>query len=406
MKRSEPHESSTRRELVAHPPVLPRLLLGRRRIWRRFLLQGGLYGLLVALLLWLPASLLGLGIFLEKLPIPVSEKLLVCGCYFIGGFIVGAITNWQLKKSTWLQLWDRWQDPPQLIETLWSVAQDASKTAEISAEKAPWAADLLDKEKGIPLPPQRTLRHQIPLPQPLWFLGLILLCGLSGAELPQQTSQNLANAPLPEATAPIGDPATGGEASSGTPQTATSSSTGEPVDPVEERRPEETDNLPAGSAGSANPPANQNRPPPQPSNSQVDLTSALESNPSDSGSPLVEVASGDFPGTLSQQPPSTEEAALRDVDIASGGNDPTSRTETVAPSRADPQSLLQPSESGAESNAGERVDGVPTPRSDRSTIPSGAEPMSPSDPRSGPTKLPQQMQRLIERYLQLRDGGN
>ena len=352
--------------------IHPRLQTGRRRILGFLLLQGAAEGLLIAVPVLALISWMALQASPQQLPDPYWGITAVTLCA-----LLGMAQRWFTRGDQWARIWDRCQSNDNLVETLCFLGQQPPLADD-------WQTALLDQADSVEPPSLKELRRVLtptgtsPSRGPA-LTALILIVSWFFF----LTSQAPGRLPVEPAEIPLAS-------SSG--QTGKTSDTPEQVG----KTPSSGDS-PSEALSTSEPQSNPSPQSDTDSNAGVSGSgSQLEAVPSDSPTTAIplEAALAGF-ASESSQPGDPSEASLRNGLAASGGEDEGSIENTVPAQRstASLESLTVDSGTGS---------GVQVPAEESDTLEATLE-FPTAGPRTGPANLPPHWQKLVDRYMELRD---
>ena len=346
--------------------IHPRLQTGRRRILGFLLLQGAAEGLLLAVPVLALISWTAFQTSPRQLPDPYSGIAAVTLCA-----LLGMAQRWFTKGDQWARIWDSCQSNDNLVETLCFLGQQPPLADD-------WQSALRDQADSVEPPSLNEFRRILaptgtsPSRGPaliamlLIFSWFFFLASQATGRIPAENAETPL-ATLSSQTGTTGDiPLKVGEAPT---------SENPPTEPLSNPSPlSDTDSY-AGESGSGSP---------------------LEATPSDSPATAIplEAALAEF-ASESSRPGDRSEASLRNGLAAAGGDDERSVENTVPAQRSAERLESLAVESGT--GSGVQVSADPSDsRGEILEIPA-------SEAHSGPANLPPHWQKLVDRYMKLRD---
>lgn len=409
MIRPEPPFSSTEPVRPDPPNLSARMRAGRARIVLFLAVQGAAQGLF-----WSLPALLLISLSFERLPVPAALTLKGASFVSIGICVtLGAFFRWNRLAPSWPKIWDRCHDETGLIETVHFLERSPQPTT--LSEDDSWQASLRSQATSLRLPSKAELRSVMPnnsgLPPTLSVILLLLWFSVIPGQIFESGSTTIPNRPLASETdlethSTI-DPQNG------------NSVLGE--DPADQNRPESvvSESAVSESVLSGLPLVKMNDPS-EPSRTDPSSSSTGPASTNDSGAlsdstqiePLAASDSGlqnstgldqdpgNLPGSSLRQPGGSAEPRFRDSNLGSGGLADVTPEQTVPAQRsATDLSMIR-------SLSGEGQGAWQDRREDSSQIsedsPAG---LVPPQPRTGPLQFPPRWQKLLDRYMKLRDGS-
>ena len=367
------------------PRIHPRLRTGRGHIMRFLTGQGAAEGLLIAVPALALLSLVELQRTPQNLPSPLAGAAVVTACMGLG-----ILQRWRMHGGQWARIWDHCQNGDGLIETLCFLEQAPTSSDE-------WQRSLQDQTDRISPPSRAELRR------------LLTPSQTSAARGPALIALILVISWFLLLTEGFSDTRPGGETApsvAGVPGTASS-------DSVTSTAPESTDET-TGTVqlqenGAGKPPSDPASASNIPATEENTLTTLeggenrLAESPVDPRALTSEAAttaisaSAPSAGDASSAPlgGSRQEAPFRAETPAAGGQDERSPNQRVPAQRSseDLRSLTADSASGT---------GVASPAQD-SEKPAAPVSVPTSEAQSGPLDYPPHWQKLVDRYMKLRD---
>lgn len=346
--------------------IPPRLQTGRRRILGFLLLQGAAEGLLIAVPVLALISWSAFQASPRQLPDPYSGIAAVTLCAFMG-----MAHCWFTRSDQWARIWDRCQNNDNLVETLCFLGQQPLLADD-------WQTALRDQTDSVEPPSLKELRRILaptdisPSRGPALIAMILILCWFFF--LTSHSQGRLSVEPAETSLASLsGQSGTTSDIPIQVGETPTAENS--PTEPLTDRSPlSETDSN-AGESGSASP---------------------LEAIPSDSPTTAIplEASLAEF-ASESSRPGDGSEASLRNGLAAAGGDDEGSFENTVPAQRSAERLETLAVDSGTGSGVQVSAN-TPDPGGEALEIPA-------SEAHSGPANLPPHWQKLIDRYMKLRD---
>ena len=346
--------------------IHPRLQAGRRRILGFLLLQGVAEGLLIAVPILALISLVAFQTSPQLLPDPYRGITAVTLCA-----LLGMAQRWFTRGGQWARIWDRCQSNDNLVETLCFLGQQPPLADD-------WQTALLDQADSLEPPSLKELRRVLtpagisPSRGPA-LTALILIVSWFFF----LTSQAPGRLPVEPAEIPLASSSGQTGKTSDTPEQVGDAPTSEnpPTEPLSNPSPLSDTDSTTGESDSGSP---------------------LEAVPSDSPTTAIplEAALSDV-ASENSLPGNPSEATLRNDLAASGGEDEGSIENTVPAQRstANLESLTVNSGTGS---------GVQVPAEEPDSREATLE-IPTAEPRTGPANLPPHWQKLVDRYMELRD---
>ena len=346
--------------------IHPRLQAGRRWSVGFLLLQGAAEGLLLAVPVLALISWTAFQTSPQQLPDPYSGIAAVILCA-----LLGMAQRWFTRGDQWARIWDRCQSNDNLVETLCFLGQQPPLADD-------WQTALRDQADSVEPPSLKEFRRILaptgtsPSRGPALIAMMLIFSWFFFL-----TSQATGRLPVEPGEAPLASFSGQSGTTSEIPVQAVETPNAEnpPTEPLSNRSPlSETDSN-AGESGSGSP---------------------LEAIPSDSPATAIplEASLAEF-ASESFRPGDRSEASLRNGLAASGGDDEGSEENTVPAQRSAERLESLPVDSGT--GSGVQISADPSDsRGETLEIPA-------SEAHSGPANLPPHWQKLVDRYMKLRD---
>lgn len=346
--------------------IHPRLQAGRMRIVGFLLLQGAAEGLLLAVPVLALISWTAFQTSPQQLPDPYSGIAAVILCA-----LLGMAQRWFSRGDQWARIWDRCQSNDNLVETLCFLGQQPPLSDD-------WQTALRDQADSVEPPSLKEFRRILaptgtsPSRGPALIAMMLIFSWFFFL-----TSQATGRLPVEPGEAPLASLSGQSGTTSDIPVQAgeTPNSENPPTEPLSNRSPLSGTDSNAGESSSGSP---------------------LEAIPSDSPATAIplEASLAEF-ASESSRPGDRSEASLRNGLAASGGDDEGSEENTVPAQRSAERLESLAVDSGT--GSGVQVSADPSDsRGETLEIPA-------SEAHSGPANLPPHWQKLVDRYMKLRD---